>query len=331
MASMGSCMRFVFLVGSCMLVGCTAAAQTPPASVRPPTRNVPPHMPSTGALNAATDCPAVDATGATDTTAALQSCVSRAYAENAALFLPAGSRYLVSDTIWVNQTNWGGDGGINIVPCRFRPNVILGGGMVNGSRPTIVLAPRTPGFADPKHRRNVMKITNPAAENINMNNVIRGVDFDVGLGNPGAIALFFHGAQGATVQDVTITLAPDAFAGFGGAGGAGGSHINVKVSGGVHAMFISESEPAPLVAASVFEGQSGAAIVFAGQPPLVLVGVTIRRPPGSIAASAPAIESQEGLALEIIDSVIECGEKGDSSGGVVVGSPARQVHQVLTT
>jgi len=35
----------------------------------------------------------------------------------------------------------------------------------------------------------VMRIHNPGNENINMNQVIRGVDFEVGAGNPGAIAL----------------------------------------------------------------------------------------------------------------------------------------------
>ena len=57
-------------------------------------------------------------------TKALQSCIAKAYASNMALFLVPG-RYLVSDTLWANQTGGVADA-INIVDCRFRPNTILG-------------------------------------------------------------------------------------------------------------------------------------------------------------------------------------------------------------
>ena len=103
-------------------------------------------------------------------------------------------------------------------------------------------------------------------------------------------AQFFHGAQGATVQDVSVRLGQDAFAGFGGAGGAGGSHVNVEVSGGRFGMYINESEPAPVVAAARFVGQSESAITFSdgAQPPLVLVGVEVEQPAG---ATGPALRS----------------------------------------
>ena len=113
---------------------------------------------------------------------------------------------------------------------------------------------------------------------INMNQVIRGVDFELGASNPGAIGLFFHGAQGATVQDVAISC-KDCFACFGGAGGAGGSHIHIEGRGGQYGMYISESEPAPVVAAATFSGQTTSAIYFSqnAQPPLILVGVKIEQ------------------------------------------------------
>ena len=40
-----------------------------------------------------------------------------------------------------------------------------------------------------------------------MNQAIRGIDFEIEPENPGAVALFFHGAQGGLVQDVTVRLA----------------------------------------------------------------------------------------------------------------------------
>ena len=48
-----------------------------------------------------------------------------------------------------------------------------------------------------------------------MNNVFRGINFEILPGNPGAIALFFHGAQGGATQDVSVTS-------FGGLAGFGG-------------------------------------------------------------------------------------------------------------
>ena len=132
----------------------------------------------------------VDPSGTTDVTLSLQRAIDAAKAANLALFLPAG-RYLVSDTLACDQINWaGGDGQINIVPDRFRAHVILGSSAaLPAARPTIVLAPRTPGFGNASSPKSVMRIHNPGNENINMNQVIRGVDFEVGAGNPGAIAL----------------------------------------------------------------------------------------------------------------------------------------------
>ena len=97
------------------------------------------------------------------------------------------------------------------------------------------------------------------------------------------------------MQDVSIRLSQDSFAGFGGANGAGGSHVNVQVIGGRYGMWISESEPAPLVAAAHFSGQSSSAILFKGQPPLVLVGVKIEQPAH---AAGPAILAQSNHDTE---------------------------------
>ena len=78
-----------------------------------------------------------------------------------------------------------------------------------------------------------MKITNPKAENINMNQVILGINFEIGSGNTGAIALYFHGTQGGAAQDISV-LMRSGFAGFGSAGEAGTSHVNVQVVSGMY-------------------------------------------------------------------------------------------------
>ena len=269
-----------------------------------------------GILNVTAPPHSLDASGATDVTKGLQAAILSAKAANLALFLPPG-RYLVSDTLHVDQqpgfgnagsNTWHSDGGINIVPNRFKANVILGSVAALPARPTIALAPSAKGFGNASEPKNVMKIHNPGDENINMNQVIRGVDFELGASNPGAIGLFFHGAQGATVQDVAISC-KDCFACFGGAGGAGGSHIHIEGRGGQYGMYISESEPAPVVAAATFSGQTTSAIYFdqEAQPPLILVGVKIEQSP---AATAAAVVAGDGMAISAIDMAVSCGGAG---------------------
>lgn len=62
-------------------------------------------------------------------------------------------------------------------------------------RPTLVLAPFSPGFGNASSPKNVVKLTNPVNENVNMNQAFRGINIEVGPGNPGAIGLFAQGAQ----------------------------------------------------------------------------------------------------------------------------------------
>ena len=89
--------------------------------------------------------------------------------------------------------------------------------------------------------------------------MVRGINIEVGEGNPGAIALFQHGAQGSGVQDVTVFMV-DALAGFGGGGGAGASHVNVAAIGGQYGIIFNESEPGPVVVGGSFINQSKSAM-----------------------------------------------------------------------
>ena len=73
-------------------------------------------------------------------------------------------------------------------------------------RPTIVLNVSSPGFDDPSNPKNVLKIHNTGRENDHMNQMLRGIDFEVQAGNRGAVALFQHGAQGSGVQDSTVRM-----------------------------------------------------------------------------------------------------------------------------
>ncbi len=299
-----------------LLLLATCSALAAPSSTAFDHRSLETAASSLGILNATLSC-GVDGTGMTDSTAALQACITQAYKQNLALFLPPG-RYLVSDTLTASQADGGSitphsptPAPVNVVPGRFRPNVLLGSTKSLPVRPTIVLKAGSPGFGNASASKNVLKITNPAAENINMNQIIRGIDLEVQGGNPGAIALYFEGAQGGVVQDVTIRLAADALAGFGGGGGAGTSHINVAVYGGVHGIYFCCSDGAPVIANAVLSGQSGSALVSMGGGPLIAVGVHItrgRNTTGPAILGAPGSNRRgEGGQLSVLDTVVECG------------------------
>lgn len=86
------------------------------------------------------------------------------------------------------------DGNLKTFPhcARTAPAVLQGS--VRGPRPRIYLAPNT-GLHSP-----VVNIFNPENDNINMNQVLAGIDIELGPGNPNAVGVFARGAQGVSVQ-----------------------------------------------------------------------------------------------------------------------------------
>ena len=173
------------------------------------------------------------------------------------------------------------------------------------TRPTIVLKSNSPGFGDASKPKNVLKIHNTGRENDHMNQILRGIDFELQEGNPGAIAVFQHGAQGSGVQDCTVRMV-DALAGFGGGGGAGASHLNIAAYGGQFGVWFQESEPGPVIVGGTFVNQSSSGVVMGrGQKPLLVIGVRVVQ---AVQATAAAIVG----AGYVVDTVVEC---GPSSGG----------------
>lgn len=158
-----------------------------------------------------------------------------------------------------------------------------------------------------------------------------GVDFEVEHGNPGAIALFFHGAQGGVIQDVTVRLASDTFAGFGGGGGAGTSHINIEVIGGLHGIYFLQSEPTPVLANARLINQSSTAIVASHEQTLVIAGLHIARAANATGPTILAYWSghQNNAQLSINDCVIECG--GDGTTTAISATTSVYMRNVYTT
>ena len=66
----------------------------------------------------------------------------------------------------------------------------------------------------------------------NFNQVLRGVDIAIDVGNRGAIGIRHRAAQLSAIEDVTIHLGADGYVGIEGLPGAGGSATNVAVIGG---------------------------------------------------------------------------------------------------
>jgi hypothetical protein len=296
-----NCIRGALLLASLALQVHAAAATAPQPG-------------ADGVLDAVRDC-GCDNLGATDTTARLQACVDAAYAftlPRVPVFLPAGT-YLVSDTLSLAQENPGPDDGINVVPGRFLPHILVGAPVAaGGARPVIRLAPNAPGFAGNATSaagatpyKPVVSLFSRGGEGVDMNNLFKGIDLDLTAdGNAGACGVSHPGAQGATVTDVAVRAAAGSFACFCGLNGAGGMHANVLCEGARYGLYIDDSQPVPSGVGITLVNQSVSAVLFFGQETLSLVGVRIVLSP---AATGPAIAQTINEGMSLVDVSIECG------------------------
>ena len=98
----------------------------------------------------------------------------------------------------------------------------------------------------------------------NYNQIFRGIDIRIMDGNPKANGINMAGAQGTSMQDVTV-WAGKGYAGIYGGDGSGGSNINVKVYGGQIGLDYSGT-PLNVPTTTNFElhGQTKAAIQLTG-------------------------------------------------------------------
>ena len=285
----------------------------PPPS---PSPSPAPPPPPAGYLDAVKDCGA-DPSGATDSTARLQSCIDRAYARSVPrvpVLLPTGT-YTVSDTLSLTQQYGGPDDGINVVPARFLPHLLFGkpAAGAGGRRPTLRLAPSAPGFGNAQAYKPVVRIHSADGEGVDMNNLFKGIDLDLTAGgNPGAVGVSHPGAQGATVADVAVTASADAFACFAGLNGAGGLHANIRCTGARYGLYIDDSQPVPVAVGATLINQSITAVYFAGQETLSLVGAVLVVP---ASATGPAIYSR-AHGMTIADTSITC----ESAQGVAIST-----------
>jgi len=263
-----------------------------------------------------------DPTGKIDATTSIQQALKDARDARLITYLPAG-RYLVSNTITgiqgtVDWDEWHYDGFADpwVGTASFEyPNVIIGPS--SGGRAVIVLADNTVGFNDPGNPKLVIYFwsrmeygnvdKNKTQPNINFNQKIIDIDFELGKNNPGAIAINHQGAEGSVIEDVHI-IADGAFAGIQNAPGSGGAIHGVSVTGGKYGFYfrnkdsgLRASQPSPVVSSVILKNQTESAILYDGRGPLTIVGALIEG--SGIISDCPQAANGNG-AMNIIDAVI---------------------------
>jgi hypothetical protein len=233
---------------------------------------------------------AADASGKQDATATIQRAVDFGRDNRLAVYFPPGI-YRVSDTIRCRQGDRipasaqkrleeMGMAGSN----RFSPCVLVGSSQ-GAARPVILLAPNSPGFADPAKRKYVVRFWRyqyntkrrkgrDPAPNTSFNQVFINLDIRIGVGNSGAVGIRHRAAQGSTVTNCTID-ARHGYSGLEGGAGSGGSHHNVTVIGGQIGVDYSQTQPTPTISNFTLIGQTGPAIVHRGWQALNAVGCRI--------------------------------------------------------
>jgi hypothetical protein len=256
-----------------------------------------------------------DPTGKQDATAAIQRAVNDARDAQLVTYLPAG-RYLVTDTIvgvqgTVKWDQWHHAGWSDpwVAYASFDYPCVIAG-PPGGARATIVLADGATGFQDAKKPKAVVYLwarreSGPEPEpdisqpSINFNQKIQSVDFELGSGNSGAVAIRHTGSEGSTIEDISVR-ADGAFAAIDTAPGNGGAIHGLRVRGGRYGLYLPNSQLSPLVSDVALTGQTEAAIFYRGRGPLTVVGGAITGAP----IVARRTENQWDGELNLVDCVL---------------------------
>ena len=235
-----------------------------------------------------------DPQGEHDSTDAIQRAIVFARDRQMVCFFPSGV-YKISDTLHCEQyrplRRDGTRSGTRDYPC-----VLLGSRRV-ATRPRLVLAARSPGFSDPENPKYVVHFramgtgtetpVDQLQPNINMNQMLVGIDVTIGPENAGAVGIRHRAAQGSGVQDCTID-ATHGYCGLEGGAGSGGSHANVTVIGGRIGMNMRQTQPAPTLTGCTLVGQTETALIASSRQTLCAVGLRVETD-----TSGPAIVTKK--------------------------------------
>lgn len=259
-----------------------------------------------------------DPSGAKDSTEALQQAILFARDHQMVAFFPPGT-YTIRDTLECVH------GRHDPVTRKVRPGnrdwpCVLVGSRAAKRRPQIVLAANSPGFGDLKQPKYVIHFWARAVDegtyddpqpNIDMNQMMVGIDVTIGPGNRGAVGVRHRAAQGSSIQDVTID-ATHGYCGLEGGAGSGGSHVGVTVIGGRIGADLRQTQPAPTITGFTLIGQTETALLYSGRQSLAAVGLRIESD-----TAGPVIVTREPQAPHhgqvcLIDSTISFRQPGDN-------------------
>ncbi len=236
---------------------------------------------------------------------AFQNAIDDAYQHRLAVFVPPGT-YEIGNSLglyrWRNSAQ------------DKNPNVLVGNppdadNPLGTARPVIRLKPNAPGFGDSNDPRAMLEVQTFSRNSPNtpitpkpdnsptaapfavpegygyseqpgdtMYVDIRNVNFDTN-NNPGAIGVYFPGAQNSTIVNVKIT-ATGSYSGFAGIPGAGGGARNIEVDGGTHALYGSSGGSGAFIVGARFVNQTGQVVFYKQKTPLTMVGFEIIKDAG---------------------------------------------------
>lgn len=265
-----------------------------------------------------------DPTGVRDSTTGLQQAIIDGYFKDMAVLLKPGT-YKVTDTLILAQDRGQkGKNGHHLI-----------GSTAGENRPKLFVPENTEGFGDEDNPKPVVYIytlfefdeltlstypnTPPPWSKdgydgqyeraaMGFNNVIRGIDIEVGTGNEGAIGLKFAGAQQCATEDLMIKM-NSGFAGMCNSPGVNSSQGNIVIEGGKYGIWGRYME-FPTFQNITLKNQTEYAIykVVTGQNPCEFIGFKI------IKENAPAVMvcdtynrdmSESGGNLTFVDGSIE--------------------------
>jgi len=244
--------------------------------------------------------------GTIDVTAKLQAAVDNARLANKSLFIPSGT-YKVSNTIncVLTITNWDLKTPVNIIGSSLQHPVIKLSDNIaafNGATPKAII-----------HYQSSDPVNYPSGAV--MQGGIRAIDFDLGLGNKKAVALYWACAQYCFIEDININ-ARDGFAGLTGIGGANNLLANITVTGGQHGLYLTnynesmdwgmQGSPHNTITGCTFMNQSDVPVVLRSWGGITFIGVTIIKNAGlAINMDCQAYASLMQFPFSMIDSKIE--------------------------
>lgn len=236
---------------------------------------------------------AADPTGSKDSTEAIRNAVFFGRHHKLAVWFPLGE-YLVSDTIdcrggWSDERT---EQLLYLPFCELWPCVLIGE-RKGSHRPTIKLAPHSPGFDKPgkpvlsfMSRRWVRRrpferpVDGPLNGATGFNQLLYGIDVEIGAGNSGAAAVSFEQAEGSTIQDCEFRVG-EGYTGLKNGPGGGGGVYNLTVKGGrIGSLNEGVGRPGVLYTGCRFENQREAVMDYSCRGALVLVGCEFKADPG---------------------------------------------------